>query len=238
MKKICFLSLMLMAAHGFVSAQTSFSVNAGAGVWAVTCNPNKYDGQTICEFGIAPTVFVGVAANKTFESNLTASIGADLHFLMANGNYKMHFDNKWDGDKTTIYYWWDDSNVSETGDAECAANYYLLALPIRIGYQMGKFTPNVGFEFGYRLNDNHVDKNSSLNLMAGVEYRLSPKLALTLNYASNVTNDISRTVRKVEVTCVGTEDNVVKYKTLDSKKCNWHSQRLEIGVNYRLGKSE
>ena len=45
MKKICFLGIMLIAAQGIASAQTSFSLNAGAGVWAPTCNPNKYDGH-------------------------------------------------------------------------------------------------------------------------------------------------------------------------------------------------
>ena len=239
MKKICFLGIMLIAAHGIVSAQTSFSVNAGTGVWAPTCNPNKFDGHTICKFEVAPTAFVGVAATKTFESNLTASIGADFHFLMSNYGYKMHFDSEWDGDKTTIDYWWDDSETSSFGDFEAAANYYLIALPVRIGYNLGKFTPNVGMEFGHRLNDNDVDKNGSLSFCAGAEYRLSPKFALTLNYVSNVTSDMSHTARKVKKTCTETEygwvENVEK---LDEQKINWHSQRLEIGVNYRLGKSE
>ena len=75
MKKICFLSLMLIAAHNFTNAQTQFNVNAGSGIWIVNSNPKSFDGQTICDPWFAPTLFVGASASKTFESNFVASIG-------------------------------------------------------------------------------------------------------------------------------------------------------------------
>ena len=240
MKKICFLSVMLIAAHNFTNAQTQFNVNAGSGIWIVNSNPKSYDGQTITKPGIAPTLFVGISANKTFESNFVASIGADFHFLFSNGAYKTSFRSKKINENVTEYYWWGDSGDDDgTGDAENAANCYVISLPIRVGYQIGKFTPNIGFEYGLRLNDNDADlKKNTMSLTAGLEYRLSPKLALTLNYASNMVSDISNTVRKVGETCVTTEDGSVQtFTPLDSKNVSWHSQRVEIGISYRLGKS-
>lgn len=240
MKKICFLSVMLIAAYGIATAQTSYNLNAGTGIWIVNSNPKSFDGQTICDPWFAPTLFVGASMNKVFESNFVASIGADFHFLFSNGAYKMNFDCKWDGANTSTNYWWDDRCDECLGDAENAAHYYIIALPIRIGYQIGKFTPNVGFEYGLRLNDNDADiKRNTMNVMAGLEYRLSPKLALTLNYASNLVSDMNHTAKKVKETCIETEDGWErKLETQAEKKVKWHSQRVELGVSYRLGKTE
>ena len=239
MKKIGFLSIMLIAAHNFTNAQPQFNVNAGSGIWIVNSNPKSFDGQTICDPWFAPTLFVGASAIKTFESNFVASIGADFHFLFSNGAYKTDFNYKQKSENSYEAYWWGDGDDASLGHAECAANCYVISLPIRVGYQIGKFTPNIGFEYGLRLNDNDADlKKSTMSVTAGLEYRLSPKLALTLNYASNMVSDMSNTIRKVGVTCETTEDGSVQTLTpLDSKKVTWHSQRVEIGISYRLGKS-
>ena len=219
MKKICFLSAMLIAVNGLVSAQTSYNFNAGTGVWIVNTNPKSFDGQTITKPGVAPTLFVGASASKTFESNFVASIGADLHFLLSNGAFKTSFDSYWDGDRTVTHYWWNNWQQGEMDDGECASHHFLIALPIRIGYQIGKFTPNVGFEYGYSINSNQVSNYSTMNVTAGLEYRLSPKLALTLNYASNLASEMSHTAKKVKDTCYETEDGWErKFETLAEKK--------------------
>ena len=240
MKKICFLSAMLIAAHGLISAQTSYNLNAGTGIWIVNSDPKSFEGQTICNPGVAPTLFVGASVNKVFESNFVANIGANFHFLFSNGAYKMHFDSKWDGDRTSTNYWWDNHEDCCLGDAENAAHYYIIALPVRIGYKIGNFTPNVGVEYGLRLNDNDADiKKNTMSATAGLEYQLSPKLALTLNYASNLFSDMNHTAKKVKETCIETEDGWErKLETQTEKKVNWHSQRVEVGISYRLGKSE
>ena len=240
MKKICFLSLMLIAAQGVASAQTQFNVNAGSGIWIVNSNPKSFYGQDIViNSNVAPTVFVGATASKTFGSNFVASIGADLHLLLENGAYKTHFhsdsDSDGDGDKT-ICYWWDGWSSGFLGDAENASNHFLIALPVKIGYQFGKFTPNVGFEYGYSINTNNVDNRHTLSATAGLDYRLSPKLSLTLNYASNFIPDMSHTANKVIVTY--NEDSLCLAEYVAEKKVKWHSQRVEIGISYRLGKAE
>ena len=240
MKKICFLSLMLIAAHGITSAQTSYNFNAGTGIWIVNSDPKSFGGQTICDPWFAPTLFAGVSANKTFESNFVASIGADFHFLFSNGAYKTDFNYVQKSENSYEAYWWGDGNSNGLGHFECAANCYIISLPIRVGYQIGKFTPNIGFEYGLRLNDNNADfKKNTMCVTAGLEYHLSQKLALTLNYASNLVSDMSNTARKVLVTCEETKDGSVQTLTpLDSKKVTWHSQRFDVGISYKLGKSE
>ena len=129
--------------------------------------------------------------------------------------------------------------MGELGDSEGASNHFLIALPIRIGYQIGKFTPNVGFEYGYSINTNWVSNYSTMNVTAGLEYRLSPKLALTLNYASNLASEMSHTIHKVKQTCIETEDGWDCNREYQAeKKVKWHSQRVEVGISYRLGKTE
>lgn len=236
MKKICFLSLMLIAAQGVASAQTQFNVNAGSGIWIVNSNPKSFYGQDIViNSNVAPTVFVGATASKTFGSNFVASIGADLHLLFENGAYKTHFGSDSEGDKT-ICYWWDGWSSGYLGDKENASNHFLIALPVQIGYQIGKFTPNVGFEYGYSINTNNVDNKHTLSATAGLDYRLSPKLSLTLNYASDFIPDMSHTANKVIVTY--NDESLCLVETVATEKVKWHSQRVEIGISYRLGKAE
>ena len=239
MKKICFLSAMLIAAYNFASAQTLYNFNAGTGIWIVNCDPKSYDGQTISNAGMSPTLFVGASMSKVFESNLVASIGADLHFMKNNYTFKTSLDSHWDGDQTVTNYWWDDRDDGYLGDEEGASHHFLIALPVRIGYQIGKFTPNVGFEYGYSINTNRVDNYNTLCVTAGLEYRLSPKLALTLNYASNLVSDMNHTIKKVKETCAETENGWERnFETLAEKKVSWHSQRVEVGISYRLGNAE
>lgn len=242
MKKICFLSAMLIAMNGLVSAQTSYNFNAGTGIWIVNSNPKSYDGQTIAKPEVAPTLFVGASVNKVFESKLVASIGADLHFMLNNGAFKTSLDSDWDSydvDGTVTRYWWDNYEDSFIGDEENASHHFLIALPIRIGYQIDQFTPNVGFEYGYSINTNCVDNYSTMNVTAGLEYRLSPKLAFTLNYASNLASEMSHTIHKVKESCIETEDGWIrKLEPQAEKKVKWHSQRVEVGISYRLGKTE
>lgn len=238
MKKICLLSAMLIAVNGLVSAQTSYNFNAGTGVWIVNTNPKSFDGQTITKPGVAPTLFVGASASKTFESNFVASIGADLHLMLSNGAFKTSLDAKCEDAQNCTYYWWDNWQQGEMDNGECASHHFLIALPIRIGYQIGKFTPNVGFEYGYSINTNWVSNYSTMNVTAGLEYRLSPKLALTLNYASNLASEMSHTIHKVKQTCIETEDGWDCNREYQAeKKVKWHSQRVEVGISYRLGKS-
>ena len=56
---------MLIAAHGIVSAQTSYNFNAGTGIWIVNSNPKSFEGQTITEPGVAPTLFVPASQGET-----------------------------------------------------------------------------------------------------------------------------------------------------------------------------
>ena len=155
-------------------------------------------------------------------------------------SYKTDFNYVQKSENSYEAYWWGDGNSNGLGHFECAANCYIISLPIRVGYQIGKFTPNIGFEYGLRLNDNDADfKKNTMCVTAGLEYRLSQKLALTLNYASNLVSDMSNTARKVLVTCEETKDGSVQTLTpLDSKKVTWHSQRIDVGISYKLGKSE
>ena len=238
MKKICLLSAMLIAVNGLVSAQTSYNFNAGTGVWIVNSNPKSFDGQTITKPGVAPTLFVGASASKTFESNFVASIGADLHFLLSNGAFKVSLDNKGEDYRNFTNYWWDDKDENGLGDEENASHHFLISLPIRFGYQIGKFTPNVSFEYGYSINTNQVSNYSTMNVTAGLEYRLSPKLALTLNYASNLASEMSHTIHKVKETCIETENGSErKLEYQAEKNVKWRSQRIDVGISYKLGKS-
>ena len=88
MKKICFLGIMLIAAHGIASAQLSVNLNGGTGLWMATCNNNTLLGEKVTSPNITPTFYVGALLNNTLQSGVTLEAGVNFHLLTSNGSYK------------------------------------------------------------------------------------------------------------------------------------------------------
>ena len=242
MKKICFLSLMLIVAHGIASAQFSFDVNAGSGLWTATCDKTSIRDKQVISPNFTPTAYAGLSLGNTFKSGVVLSLGADFHFLSANGSYKtlVSSDDYLEKNRYMVVEWRDSdgNNYGHSyGDSEAAANYLLIAVPLRIGYQIGKFTPNIGMEYNYRIStDDNVSNMNTFGVTAGLQYKLTERLALTCNYYYGLSTD----VRAQGGYKVYDTSNDADWKLVfgSSETYAWRTHRLDVGISYRLGKSE
>ena len=234
MKKICFLGIMLIAAHSIASAQLSVNLDGGTGLWMATCNNNTLLGEKVTSPNITPTFYVGALLNNTLQSGVTLEAGVNFHLLTANGSYKSSViaDDFNEGYYRKVDF---DGEGHSFGDAEGAANFFQVSVPLRIGYNFGKIAPNVGIEYDYRISQN-TNNYGVFGVTAGLQYKLTDRLALTCNYFQGMTTDLT------------VHSNVKYYDTTD--EAEWkvtkeendthkmRSCRLDVGVSYRLGKSE
>lgn len=232
---------MLIAAHGIASAQLSFNLNAGSGLWTATCDNVNVSGERVISPKYTPTLYAGASLSNTLNSGIMLEAGVNFHFLSSNYSYKSKVTgDEYVGSNAYREFEWIDEDGyycgHSCGDAEGAANHFLIAVPLRIGYNIGKFTPNVGVEYSYRINTNGITNNSMFGVTAGLYYGLTERLNLTCNYFYGLTTDLKMTssVKTYDTT------DVYDWKIITSSKNThmWHSQRFEIGVSYRLGKSE
>ena len=241
MKKICFLSLMLIAAHGIANAQLSINLNAGSGLWTAPCDKPNVNGEKVITPNFTPTLSVGASLNNTFNSGIMLDAGLSFHYLSANGSYKSacSSDEYIGSNGYRKFEWTDDEGYGyghNCGDAEGAAQHFLIAIPLRIGYNIGKFTPNVGVEFGYRINTNGVSNNNMFGVTAGLQYSLTERLNLTCNYLCGLTADMK--MYSTVTTYDTTHEEGWKMEYRSSQTHMWRTQRIDIGISYRLGKTE
>ncbi|MBR4620940.1 MAG: hypothetical protein IKO46_08145 [Salinivirgaceae bacterium] len=94
----------------------------------------------------------------------------------------------------------------------------------------------MGVEFGYRVNTNAVSNNSMFGVTAGLQYSLTDRLNLTCNYLSGLTADMTMNSTVTTYDTTNDEGWKIEYRSSESHK--WHTQRIDIGISYRLGKSE
>ena len=237
MKKICFLSVMLVAAHNFTNAQTQFNVNAGSGLWTATCNNNTLLGEKITSMAFAPTLFVGASLNNTLQSGVTFEAGVNFHLLTANYSYK---SNVIADDFNEGYYRKVDFTDGEYsyghsfGDDIGSANFFQVSVPLRIGYNFGKIAPNVGIEYDYRISRN-TDNYGVFGVTAGLQYQLTDRLTLTCNYFQGMTTDLTVHSNIKYYDTTNEEGWKVTKEENDTHKMR--SCRLDVGISYRLGKS-
>lgn len=242
MKKICFLGVMLIVAHNFANAQLSVNLNAGTGLWTATCDKTSLRDNQVISPSYTPTAYAGLSLGNTFKSGVVLSLGADFHFLSANGSYKtlVSSDDYLEKNRYMVVEWRDSdgNNYGHSyGDSEAAANYLLIAVPLRIGYQIGKFTPNIGMEYNYRIStDDNVSNMNAFGVTAGLQYKLTERLALTCNYYCGLSTDV-RAQGGYKVYDIS-NDAEWKFIYGSSETYAWHTQRLDVGVSYRFGKSE
>ncbi len=240
MKKICFLSAMLIAVSGIANAQLSINLNAGSGLWTVPCDKPNVNGEKVITPSFTPTLSVGASLNNTFNSGIMLDAGLSFHYLSANGSYKSacSSDEYIGSNGYRKFEWTDDEGYGyghNCGDAEGAAQHFLIAIPLRIGYNIGKFTPNVGVEFGYRINTNGVSNNNMFGVTGGLQYSLTERLNLTCNYLCGLTADMK--MYSTVTTYDTTHEEGWEIVSRSSETHMWRTQRIDIGISYRLGKS-
>ena len=95
MKKIGFLSIMLIAAQNITVAQTSFDVNIGSGVWTAICTPVAVEDNLVWNPGASVTNHLGFGMKSVLSSNLTIGIGVRGHYMAENNSYRTQMEGKY-----------------------------------------------------------------------------------------------------------------------------------------------
>ena len=253
MKKIGILGLMLIAAHGMASAQTSFDMNIGSGVWTEICTPAVVENNLVWNPGAAVTTHLGFGMKTVLSSRLTIGIGVRGHYMAENNSYRTQMEGKYvkgsyslqlgsytwhseddDCDHEEMFINWNEQDgIGEkvVGKKEASTDYAMISVPVKIGYQIGKFNPNFGVEYNYRVGiTKNVGDLHSLGFTTGLRFDLNDKLAFSTDFYGGVTKDMSHK----GTVYYGTRDDEHPEK-VEIRDFNWRSYRVELSVHYKFG---
>lgn len=258
MKKIGFLSIMLIAAQNITVAQTSFDMNIGSGVWTEICTPTVVENNLVWNPGASATTHLGFGMKTVLSSRLTIGIGVRGHYMAENNSYRTQVEGKYvkgsyslqlgsytwrseddDCDHEEMFINWDEER-NENGDKvfekivgkkEASTDYAMISVPVKIGYQIGKFNPNFGVEYNYRVGiTKNVGDLHSLGFTTGLRFDLNNKLAFSTDFYGGVTKDMSHK----GTVYYGTRDDDDN-EAVEIRDFNWRSYRVELSVHYKFG---
>lgn len=253
MKKIGFLGIMLIAAQNITVAQTSFDVNLGGGVWTAVCTPIEVEDNMVWNPGASATTHFGFGMKSVLSSHLTIGIGVRGHYMAENNSYRTQMEGKYSKGSYSLqlgsYTWYsqdDDRDHQEmfinwneqdgegervVGKKEASTDYAMISVPVKIGYQIGKFNPNFGVEYNYRVGiTKNVGELHSVGITTGLRFDLNDKFAFSTDFYSGVTKDMSH---KGTVYHGTREDN--NPEKIEIRDFNWRSYRIEMSVHYKFG---
>ena len=257
MKKIGLLSLALIALQNISVAQTSFDVNIGGGAWTAVCTPFMVENRMVWNPYCAATSHLGFGMKTVLNSHLTIGIGVRGHLLAENSSYRTKMEGKYGSDGT---YWVsiggfryeyddDDDRIQEemfinwneqdgsfektVGKKEGSTDYALVSVPFKLGYQIGKFNPNFGVEYNYRVGiDKNVGELHSVGFTTGLRFDLNDKFAFSTDFYSGVTKDMTH---KGTLYYGRREDE--NPEKVEIRDFSWRSYRVEFSVHYKFGGS-
>ena len=254
MKKIGFLGIMLIAAQNITVAQTSFDVNIGSGVWTAICTPVAVEDNIVWNPGAAATTHLGFGMKSVLSSKLTIGIGVRGHYMGENssyrtqmegkyvkgsyslqlGSYTWHLDDDDCDDRQEMFINWNEQDGEGeriVGKKEASTDYAMISVPVKIGYQIGKFNPNFGVEYNYRKGiSKNVGELHSVGLTTGLRFDLNDKFAFSTDFYGGLTKDMSHK----GTVYYGTRDDENPEK-IEIRDFSWRSYRVELSVHYKFG---
>lgn len=254
MKKIGFLGIMLIAAQNITVAQTSFDVNIGSGVWTAICTPAVVDDNMVWNPGASASTHLGFGMKTVLTSHLTIGIGVRGHYMAENNSYRTQMEGKyvkgsynlqlgsytWHmqdddcDDRQEMFINWDEQDGEGeriVGKKEASTDYAMISVPVKIGYQIGKFNPNFGVEYNYRKGiSKNVGELHSVGLTTGLRFDLNDKFAFSTDFYGGLTKDMSHK----GTVYYGTRDDENPEK-IEIRDFSWRSYRVELSVHYKFG---
>ncbi len=240
MKKIGLLGLMLIALQNFSAAQTSFDVNIGGGVWTAACEPFVVEDHLVWNPGAGATHHLGFGMKSVLNGHLTLGLGVRGHYMGQNRGYRTSLKCKYpdcdacdenDGRGVFINWSGQDSVGRSIGRDEATTDYAMISVPFKIGYQIGKFNPNIGVEYNYRMGiEKNVGELQSIGITTGLRFDLNDQFAFSTDFYGGVTKDMTH--QGTVYSGQRGADDVEELETYDFK---WRSYRIEFTVHYKFG---
>lgn len=239
----------------FIVERSALDMFMGGGAWTSLCNPILVENHLAWNEGGNITLNFGVNYETHFISRLTLGTGASIHFLLENEGLKGKFTCNYpdcefctsnkkytvnigtfniekgkDGDGEGYYMHWNETSTGQYEDSvgikESEANYVMFAVPVRLGFQIGKFTPYIGAEYNIRISmDNDLKDLHSLGIITGMRYDLGKHFAVSSNFYAALTKDMAHT---------GTLYSLADNSVVRTDKYTWHTVRLELMGHFKF----
>jgi hypothetical protein len=211
MKKLSFFGVVLFAFQSMIMAQSDFGISAGGGAWWSVCN------EPIVTSAYSPTLNVGLYYEQPLSNNLFVKAELNYNYLFNNLSYKGYID--FNGTKKVTF-----------GNAESAADYHQISIPLQIEYKIGRFKPSLGMEYSYRIAQSWLNKQISVfELTAGLNFKINDKFLLGFNYYSGLTKDY-----KINDIIDGIINDP---RTKIANDYFWRSSRVGLSLFYTLKKN-
>lgn len=254
--RLRFLSLMGFAVKNLLIEKSTLDMFMGIGAWTSICSPLIVENHLVWNPGGNGAINFGVNYETQFISRFSLGTGAHIHFLFENEGLKGKFvcdypncsackgdtkytvniaffniekgddeqheglDMHWNEDPSTHQY--EDS----VGVKESETNYVMFAVPLRLGFKIGKFTPYAGVEYNIRMAMNNDLKDlHSLGIITGVRYDISNRFAVSTNFYTGLTKDMSHH---------GTLYNRTNGNFVRTDRYDWRSFRLEFAGHFKF----
>lgn len=251
-----FWNLMAFAVKNMLIDKSTLDMFLGAGAWTSVCTPLFVENHLAWNSGGNGTVNFGVNYETQFISRFTLGTGAHIHFLLENEglrgkftcNYpdcgyceddpdikfnigRIYLKNEHEGQSAGYDMHWDENESTgsyndSVGIKESITKYVLFAVPLRVGYQIGKFTPYLGIEYNIRMAMSEDLKDlHSLGFITGLRYDASKHFAVSGNFYTGLTKDMSHR---------GTLYSRSDGTRVRTDTYNWHSFRFEITGHFKF----
>ena len=257
MKKIGLLSLAFIALQNFSVAQTSFDANIGVGAWSAICTPFMVENRLVWTPSCSSTTHLGFGMKTVLDSRLTLSVGVRGHLMTENcsyrtkmegkyncdgsywvniGGFKYKYDDDDDCDQQEMFINWNEQDGEAekiVGVKEGSTDYAMVSVPFKLGYQIGKFNPNFGVEYNYRVGiEKNVGELHSIGFTTGLRFDLNDKFAFSTDFYSGITKDM----KHKGTLYYGRRDEENPEK-IEIRDFSWRSYRIEFSVHYKFGNS-
>lgn len=240
---------------GFIVDRSTLDMFMGIGGWTSICNPLVVEGHLAWNDDASGTISFGVNYETQFISRFTLGTGASIHFLLENEGLKGKFTCNYpdceycsDDSKFTVnigtfnfekgeeghgegldMHWDEDENghyQDSVGLKEAETNYILFAVPMRLGFRAGKFTPYLGAEYNIRMaRENDLKDLHSLGIITGIRYDFGKHFAVSSNFYAALTKDMTHT-GALYSRADGTHIRTDKY--------TWHTFRFELMGHFKF----
>lgn len=250
-----FLSLMGFAVKNLLVEKSTLDMFIGGGAWTSICSPIIVEDHLAWNEGGNITINFGVNYETQFFSRFTLGTGAGIHFLLENEGLKgkftcnypdcnscsedekytvelnvfnIHKGEKGHGEGLDMH--WDETSDGHYEDSvglkEAESNYVQFSVPVRVGYQIGKFNPYVGVEYNIRMSmDNDLKDLHSLGVITGMRYDFGKHFAVSSNFYIPITKDMTH---------YGTLYSRADGTKVRTDKYVWRSYRMEIMGHFKF----
>lgn len=249
-------SLQHRSLFDFIVEKSTLDMFMGAGGWTSICNPIVVEGHLAWNPGSNITINFGVNYETQFISRFTLGTGASIHFLTENEGLKGKFTCDYpdcsscsDDEKYTVsinpfniekgesghgegldMHWDEDESTGQYEDSvglkESGSNYVLFAVPVRLGFRIGKFTPYIGAEYNVRMAmENDLKDLHSIGIINGMRYDFSKHFAVSNNFYVALTKDMTH-----KGTLYSRSDGT----RIRSDKYSWRTFRMELTGHFKF----